>query len=106
MLFRSDVYRIPADPTREHVVAAAVKVKNGDTALGYDHDNARGNYARATGHYPDLVTSIDGFVTSKGRFLTREEAMQLVRKNAQLVNNPPVGSVELDAADLILGARR
>jgi hypothetical protein len=48
-------------------------------------------------HYPDNMTT-QGFLTTKNRFLTREEALVLVTENGQL-KQPKIGSV-LTSEDL------
>lgn len=86
-----EIYKVPSDPSQEYIAAAAIKMKNGDIALGTCHANARENYARA-------MTVEEGFMTSKNKFLTRKQGTDFIRSNRQL-KNPPAANVNLDSGD-------
>ena len=59
---------------KETVVCAAVKLKNGKIYLGHRHGDCF-NAAKAEGQ--DLKGSIQGFITTNKRFVTREEGRKL-----------------------------
>lgn len=62
----------------ETIVNAAVKTKKGDVFVDRRHHLILQN------HYPHTKGGIQGFVTSDGRFVTREEALQIAIAAGQI----------------------
>ena len=80
-------------------------INKGFVICGWRHPNAGCSYLAATNisvpytfkHYK-WDDCIQGFLTTKNRFLTREEALELVKSNGQLTK-PLIGGV-LSSEDL------
>ena len=74
----------PAEPAKpvETVASAAVKLADGTVHTGKTHGQIVGELGDA-----DLSGADDGFVTSTGRYVTREEGMQIAKASAQMDNS-------------------
>ena len=74
----------PADPSQEHVDRAALRAPDGKIIVG-DKDAYHGMLmVQADRQYKDFPRYETGFVSSTGRYLTREEAFQLARSAGQV----------------------
>ena len=102
----SGLYDAPSDPALEHVVAAALSDGEDRVYLGDFHNSAR-ECARAFGVPLEVDLYgwpyIEGFWTSKERFVTREEAKRLASKANQLRRK---AYKKLDSWDMMLPAER
>lgn len=79
----STLYRKPANPEAEHVVAAAVKSRmTGDVFRGDDHTHA---FEVAGQHGVEISygSAILGFWTSGDRFVSRDEALSIAQAQRQ-----------------------
>lgn len=72
----------PAPPAPETVATAAVKLADGTVHTGKTHGQIVGELGDA-----DLTGADDGFVTSTGRYVTREEGMKIAKASAQMDNS-------------------
>lgn len=61
-------------PNSEKIVAAAVRTVTGNVYTGLRHPTIRADIFEAK---DKLSESCDGFLTSEGRFVTREEAARI-----------------------------
>lgn len=73
------------DPSKEHIVAAALQDASGNVYKGTTHADAL-EKAIAAGHDfdPEGSDTSDGFVTSNGRFVDRDEAAKVAAAAKQL----------------------
>lgn len=79
----SSLYRKPSDPDQEHIVSAAVKSRmTGDIFLGDDHAHAF-DVANEAGTGISQNSASLGFWTSRDRFVTRAEALEIARAQKQ-----------------------
>ncbi len=78
----SGQFQPPADPNKEHVVDAAVRMPTGEVFSGSFHGDAM-KKALDAGHL-ELDTAKDGFITSTGRFVDRNEAFNLATQAGQV----------------------
>jgi hypothetical protein len=78
----SGQFQPPADPNKEHVVDAAVRMPTGEVFSGSFHGDAM-KKALDAGHL-ELDTAKDGFVTSTGRFVDRNAAFKLANEAGQV----------------------
>lgn len=62
----------------ETIVDAAVKTNKGEIFVGRRH------HLILEKHYPHTKGGIQGFLTSEGRFVTREEALQIALAAGQI----------------------
>lgn len=69
----------PTPPAPETVATAAVKLADGTVHTGKTHGQIVGELGDA-----DLTGADDGFVTSTGRYVTREEGMKIAKASAQM----------------------
>ena len=76
---------------KEFVKAAAIKLKNGRIFEGASHHIAMDEFDKVHSgrDWKKLVDDADGFITSEGRFITRDEAVKLTGQKSE------------DAADII-----
>lgn len=91
----------------ERITAAAVRTRDGRVFQGPLHAEAREAAEKAgalTDYEPGEHRGDNGFVTSRGRFVSREEALQLARAAKQRVTPEP-GEKGLDAMDLPMRER-
>lgn len=89
-----------AKPVQETVASAAVKLADGEVVTGKTH----GQIAADLGER-DLTGADDGFVTSTGRYVTREEGMKLAKETGQ-VEEGNLGPDRLHAEHLDEGQSR
>ncbi len=80
--FKEAQFQPPADKSKEHVVDAAVRMPTGEVFSGPFHGDAM-KKALDAGHL-ELDTAKDGFVTSNGRFVDRNEAFKLANEAGQV----------------------
>jgi hypothetical protein len=101
----------PADPTREHVDRAAIRLDDG-TVLSHEEDSGHGDILVAHKLVKSLNSDWDeapphyrGFISSTGKYLTRDEAFKLARKAGQVARKVTMGKDMMDASDL-MGLRK
>lgn len=70
----------------ERIESAAIKLENGDIATGKTHSEA---YDNLKSEQRNLISEEDGFVTDKGKYISRQEAVDLT------------GEVTEDAAQIV-----
>lgn len=73
----AELSQIARESEKEIVICAAVKTRSGKIFLGHRHNNAIFAARDAGWTLEDLSFADQGFVTSKNRYVTREEGRQL-----------------------------
>lgn len=73
-------------------------IDKGFIVAGWRHPNCGNSYMAANKEAKRWDNCIQGFLTNKNRFLTREESLELVRSNGQLTK--PIIGGELTSEDL------
>lgn len=78
--------------TNRHVLIAANRYKNGIVLIGLrhwdEHMYAQANAYLAQGIFPKDEVPVQGFLDTKGRFLTRNQAWVLASKSQQIKRVP------------------
>ncbi len=91
----------PSPQAPETVATAAVKLADGKVVTGKTHGQIIADLPAES----DLTGADDGFVTSTGRYVTREEGMKIAKESAQ-VDNSNLGPDRLYAEHLDKGQSR
>ena len=69
---------------KEFCICAAIKLVTGEVIYGHRHNNCYDVVSARPGFTKTLVLdAVQGFVTSRGRFVGREEAMKLQRASGK-----------------------
>lgn len=71
------------EPTPDHCVDNV----EGLVLCGHRHPQIIGQYKKLTGKDTKLPQAVQGFLTSKNRFATREAAVEIARNAAQIDSN-------------------
>jgi len=77
-------------PAPETIRSAAVKLSDGKVVTGKTHGEIVADIPDAS-----LYGADDGFVTSTGRYVSRDEAMKLAKKSGIVENKPSLGPEKL-----------
>jgi hypothetical protein len=89
---KSDLWDLEPGITR--IKSTAIKMKDGRIFTGKHHDEAYEQVPYEQ-RKPEFIEEYDGFLTTKGEFITRKEAV------ARLPKDDTIGKFTQDAADLV-----
>lgn len=89
----------------EKIICAAIKLEDGRIFYGHRHHNCRdAKYdALSWTHNREQITKIkyeEGFITSQGRFVSREEALVIALQNNQVLDISEIRGDRLYSEDL------
>jgi hypothetical protein len=87
-------------PEENTAVHKPRNITEGIVLCGFRHSDVIGQFSALTGRRTNIVPHTQGFLTSKNRFVNREEALEIAEKAGQIPETVEIRGGRLYSEDL------